>query len=266
MSSPYHFILLERQEKIAVITLNRPERLNAWHSPMRTEIADAFRACNADDGIRAVVLTGSGERAFSAGQDLAETQQFSGERAVEWMQEWRLLYGAIREMEKPVIAALNGVAAGSGFQVALLTDVRVGHHGVRMGQPEINSGIPSALGPWLMWDMLGRSRTVELTLSGRMMDAAECSALGVIHDLVAPEQVMERALEVARDLAAKPPIAMRLTKRRLREMTETGFEEAERAGAELQREAFDSGEPQTMMAHFFAARRARKQDATGAAT
>ncbi len=255
----YQFIILERHDEVAVVTLNRPDRLNAWHAEMRTEVATAFRACNADSGVRAVVVTGAGERAFSAGQDLAETQQFSPERAVAWMEEWRNLYGAVREMDKPVVAALNGVAAGSGFQFALQTDIRVGHPGVRMGQPEINSGIPSTLGPWLMWDMLGRSRTTELTLTGRLMDGVECRDLGIIHHLVPLEGVMERAMTVARELGAKPPLAMRLTKRRLREMTQAGFEDAERAGALVQREAFSAGEPQAMMERFFAEREARKR-------
>jgi enoyl-CoA hydratase/carnithine racemase len=178
---------------------------------------------------------------------------------VAWTEEWRYLYGEVRAMDKGVVAALNGLAVGSGFQLALLADVRVGHPGVRMGQPEINSGIPSTLGPWLMWDVLGRSRTTELTLTGRLMEAAECRDVGIIHHLVPAEQVMARAMAVARELGAKPPLAMRLTKRRLREMTEAGFEDAERAGALIQREAFAAGEPQAMMRRFFDEREARKR-------
>lgn len=255
----YQFILLDRHQEVATITLNRPEKLNAWHSEMRLEVANALRKCNADSQIRAVIITGAGDRAFSAGQDLAESQQFTAERAVEWMGEWRNLYGAIREMDKPLIAALNGVAAGSAFQAALLTDIRVGHPGVRMGQTEINSGIPSVTGPWIMWDLLGRARTVELTLTGRLMDGDECHALGLIHHLVPQDQVMERAMQVALELAAKPPIAMKLNKRRFREVTQAGFEDAERAGAIIHREAFASGEPQAMMEKFFAERAAQKK-------
>ena len=255
----YQFIKLERRDDVGIITLNRPDHLNAWHAPMRKEVADAFRECNRDSRLRAVIITGAGDRAFSAGQDLAETQEFSAERAVAWMEEWRNMYGAIREMEKAVVAALNGVAAGSAFQVALLADVRVGHPGVRMGQPEINSGIASTLGPWLMWNMLGSSRTIELTLTGRLMDAEECHSVGVIHHLVPQQQVMERAMEVARELASKPPVAMKLNKRRFREMTEAGFEDAERAGTVIQRTSFATGEPQAMMAKFFAEREARRR-------
>lgn len=258
MDESFQFVTLERNDNIAVITLNRPDRLNAWHAPMRQEVAAAFRACNQDPAVRAVILTGAGDRAFSAGQDLAETEEFTADRAAAWMGEWREMYGAIRAMDKPVVAALNGVAAGSAFQVALLADVRVGHDGVRMGQPEINSGIASTLGPWLMWSMLGSSRTIELTLTGRLMDAAECHRTGVIHHLVPQGEVMDQALAVARELAAKPPIAMKLNKRRFREMTAAGFDDAERAGAIVQRESFATGEPQAMMAKFFAERQARK--------
>jgi enoyl-CoA hydratase/carnithine racemase len=254
----YQFIQLQRVDEVGVITLNRPDRLNAWHAEMRQEVAEAFRAYNREPQIRAVIITGAGERAFSAGQDLAESEQFTPERAVQWMHEWRNMYGAMRDMDKPVVAALNGVAAGSAFQVALLCDIRVGHPGVRMGQPEINAGIASTMGPWLMWDMIGSSRTIELTLTGRLMDAAECHAIGIIHHLVPPEQVMEKALEVAKELAAKPPAAMKLNKRRFREVTQAGFEDAEAAGEIIQRESYATGEPQAMMRKFLEERRARK--------
>jgi enoyl-CoA hydratase len=258
----YAFIKVERDGEVAIVILNRPERYNAWHAPMRVELANAFRALNSDDGVRAIILTGAGDKAFSAGQDLAEAQQFDGPRAVEWMEEWRNLYGSIRELDKPVIAALNGVAAGSAFQVALLCDIRIGHPKSSMGQAEINAGIPSVTGTWLMWDVLGRARTTELVMTGRMVDGEESYRLGLLHHLVPQSEVMARAIEVARELAAKPPIAMKLNKRRLRQLTEPGFLEAEEAGKAIHAEAFASGEPQAMMAKFFAEREARKRAAS----
>lgn len=246
------FIRVEQDGDLAVVTLNRPEVLNAWHAPMRAEIAEAMKRLNADPSVRAIILTGAGERAFSAGQDLNETRTFDAEGGVAWVDEWRRLYGAIRALDKPLVAALNGVAAGSAFQVALLADVRIGHPDVRMGQPEINSGIASTLGPWLMEEMLGLSRTVELTLSGRMMDAAECHQIGLIHRLVPKAEVMAAARETARALGAKPPVAMRLNKRRFREVTEAGFTEALEAGIPIQRESYGSGEPQRCMTQFLA--------------
>src|SRR5678809_52927 len=172
------FIKIEQDGDVAVVTLNRPEVMNAWNAAMRVEVTETMKRLNADKAVRAIVMTGAGDRDFCAGQDLNETKTFDADRAAEWIEEWRRMYGAIRALDKALVAALNGVAAGSAFQVALLTDVRIAHPGVKMGQPEINSGIASTLGPWLMREMLGLSRTVELTLSGRMMDAEECHRIG----------------------------------------------------------------------------------------
>jgi enoyl-CoA hydratase/carnithine racemase len=255
----YDFLIVEHRNDIGIITLNRPAVLNAWHSAMRRELASALGTLNEAPEIRAVVITGAGDRAFSAGQDLNESKSFQTERAAEWIEEWRQLYGAIRGMRKPLIAALNGVAAGSAFQVALQCDLRVGHRDSRMGQPEINSGIASTLGPWLMKEMLGLSRTVELTLTGRMMDGEECHRIGLIHRLVEPAKVLAEALELAAELAAKPPVAMRLNKQRFAEVTQRGFEDALEAGTRIQKEAYASGEPQRMMEAFFARRGGRKQ-------
>ena len=257
----YEFLLFETDGGVGTITLNRPAVMNAWHSPMRKELAAALNAMDANDDVRAIILTGAGDRAFSAGQDLNETKTFDKSRAGEWVEEWRALYSAIRGLSKPLIGGLNGVAAGSAFQVALQCDIRVGHAGSSMGQPEINSGIASTLGPWLMQQMLGLSRTIELTLTGRMMGGEECHRIGLIHHLVAPEAVRGKAQEVARELAAKPPIAMRLNKRWFEEMTQRGFEDALAAGSRNQQEAYASGEPQRMMEQFFAERAQRKQSA-----
>jgi len=244
-------ILIDIQGAVAVITLNRPAKLNAWTTPMRNEIIAALERFEADDAIRAIIMTGAGDRAFSAGQDLSEAHDFDGERAVAWVGEWQRYYAALRGLSKPLVMALNGTAAGSAFQVALLGDIRVGHPGVRMGQPEINAGIASTTGPWIMNSMLGMSRTIELTLTGRLMEADECHRIGLIHHLVPAEEVFTKALEVAEALAGKPPVAMRLDKQRFREMTEAGFQDSIEAGTRIQREAYESGEPARMMEAFF---------------
>jgi len=253
-------VLVSVDGGVGCITLNRPERLNAWDTPMREEVSAALAELDADDSVRAIILTGAGDDAFSAGQDLAETMAFTcAEDAERWFLSWREFYNGLRGLEKGCVAALNGVAAGSAFQFALLTDVRVGHPGTRMGQPEINSGIPSVLGPMLMLSRIGLSRTIELTLSGRMMDGEECHHVGLIHHLVAREQVMAKAREVAELLAAKPPIAMRLNKRRFKEVTQRDFDEAFEQGAAIEAEAFAAGEPQAEMQRFFEERAARKK-------
>jgi len=251
-------VLIEVRGAVGVITLNRPQVLNAWNAPMRSRLVECFDELEANEAVRAIILTGAGERAFGAGQDLNETKTFDPDRAEAWMHEWERLYDRIRSLSKPVIAALNGVAAGSAFQVALLCDLRVGHDGVTMGQPEINSGIASVTGPWIMKEMIGLARTIDLTLTGRMMDADECFRIGLINRVVPKEKVMEASLALAEELAGKAPVAMRLNKARFREVTEESFRECLAAGIRTQREAYATGEPARMMVAFLAARAARK--------
>lgn len=253
----FDHLQIDTRDEIRVITLNRPEVMNAWNSKMRLELSTALSEAEESTGIRAIVLTGAGDRAFCAGQDLNETKTFDPDRAEQWIGEWRQLYGQVRALTKPLVNALNGVSAGSAFQVSLLCDIRIAHDGVKMGQPEINSGIASTLGPWIMKEMLGLSRTVELTLTGRMMDAQECHRIGLIHHLVADDEVMPHSMKVSGELAAKPPVAMRLNKRRFREVTEASFEDALQAGVVNQRLSYESGEPQRMMAEFFRIRAER---------
>lgn len=254
------FITLAHRGNVAILTLNRPECLNAWHVEMRSEIMDTIKACAVNDSVRALVLTGAGERAFCAGQDLNEAQTFDGDRAETWIVEWETYYDILRSFPKPLIVALNGTAAGSAFQVALLGDIRVAHEDVKMGQPEINSGIASVTGPWIMREMLGMSRTIELTLTGRMMDAEECHRIGLIHHIVSRAQVLERALEIAGELAAKPQVALRLDKQRFREMTEATFRDAIQAAIRIHHESYETGEPARMMQAFLAERARRREE------
>ncbi|MBK1622603.1 enoyl-CoA hydratase/isomerase family protein [Afifella marina] len=250
-------ILTETIGQVRRITLNRPDKLNAWNTQMRDMLNEALDEAEADPGIRAIVLTGAGDRAFGAGQDLSESKTFDADRAETWMGEWKALYNRFRLGSKPIIAALNGLAAGSAFQVALLCDLRVAHPGVKMGQPEINSGIPTVTGNWIMREHLGLARTIDLTLTGRMIEAEEAFSFGLISRLVPADEVQATALELAELLAAKPPVAMRLDRQRIAEVTQAGFDDAMNSGVRVQVEAYGTGEPQAMMEAFFEARRKR---------
>ena len=247
-------VLLAQHGRVALLTLNKPHKLNAWDKPMRDDIVAALRRWDADAGVGAIVMTGAGDRAFCAGQDFAEAHDFDADRAEGWIREWETFYGTLRRLTKPIVVALNGTAAGSAFQVALLCDIRVGHPGVTMGQPEINAGIASITGPWIMKEALGLSRTVELTLTGRMMKADECERIGLIHHLVAREEVLPRALQVAAELAAKAPLAMRLDRAWLADLTEDAFRLTIDAAIRSHRESYGSGEPARRMEDFMAAR------------
>ncbi len=254
----YDTVEVEREGELAVLTLNRPDALNALDTHLRRDIVAALGALGADDAVRGVVLTGAG-RAFCAGIDLREAQAVDPDDVERWFGEMRDCYQAIREVDKPVVAALNGVAAGGGFQMALAADARVGCPATRMGQPEINAGIPSILGSYWMSLHLGLARNQELSYTGRLMDAEECRGLGLLNDLVPAAELPGRARELAGELAAKPPIAFRRTKRRFREVTQAAFDEAFRAGVAGQQEGYAAGEPQAVMGRFLAERARRKQ-------
>lgn len=257
---PTETIKTSLKDGVMLITLNRPDRMNAWDTAMRTALVAALDAAAASPDTKAVVITGAGDRAFCAGQDLNDISGFDPDRAEIWIDEFRTLYRTVRALEIPVVAAINGVAAGSAFQFALLTDIRVGHPQVTMGQPEINSGIASITGPWIMREVLGLSRTIELTLTGRMMKADEALALGVLHHIVPQAEVLSFSMKIAAELAAKPQTAMRLVKRRFFEVLEDGLEDAIRAAKRHHRASFQSGEPQAVTRDFLAARGGPKSD------
>src|SRR3954464_7991867 len=148
------FVLAKTEGRVALLTLNRPEILNAWHRPMRSMLVRRLAEAERDLAVGAIVMAGAGGRAFGAGQDRKQTKTFDPDRAEEWMREWEQLYDRLRSLSKPLVIALNGFAAGSAFPVAALCGMRTRHPGVTMGQPEINSGIASVTGPWIMREML----------------------------------------------------------------------------------------------------------------
>lgn len=244
------FIDVRDEDGIRTITLDRPRARNASHAGMRTEVEAALAPVNGDPGIRAVVVTGAGDRAFCAGNDLAETAGLDARSSTTWVADLRRHHDAFRDLDKPCVAAVNGVAAGAGLQIALLCDLRVGHPGARIGQPEVNVGLASVIGVQLMELALGHSRTRDLALSGRLVEAEEALRIGLLDRLVGTDALMGGALREARMLADKPPTAFRLSKLRLREMTQAAWDSAFEAAARLQPMAYASGEPQAAMSRF----------------
>ena len=257
MAAEYQSVLVEKDGEIATVSLNRPEALNAFNTTLRRELAAAMGELNGDKAVRGLVLTGAG-RAFSAGVDLKEAQDVQVPDIEAWFGQMRDVYQAIRLLDKPLVTALNGVAAGAGFQVALVSDIRVGHPGTRMGQPEINAGIPSVMGSFWMSLHVSLSLNLDLSLTGRLMDAEECRRVGLLNHLVPEQELMSKALEVARELAAKPPTAMRRTKQRFRESTQPAFDQAFQAAVLGQQECYAKGEPQRVIAEFIAKRGGKK--------
>jgi enoyl-CoA hydratase len=232
---------------IAVVRLNRPRALNAVNEDLRRALPPALAALDADAAVRAVVITGAGGRAFSAGQDLAEGAGYTIDDVDRWFTELHAAYGAVRALDKPTVAAVVGVAAGAGYQIALYCDLRVTHAEARIGQPEVKTGLGSILGTSLMMWHLPFGINAELSLGGDLISGERAYQLGIDNALVAREAVLDEALARARALAERPPNAIRLTKQRMRELTQAQFDDILVAAKRYQRLAYESGEPQRTM-------------------
>lgn len=250
-------ILIEHRESAAVVTLNRPESLNAVNVEMREALIVALSDLNRDASVRAVVITGSGERAFCSGQDLNETARYTIDDVEQWLTRQHAMYRAVRDLDKPCIAAWNGVAAGAGYQIGLCSDLRVGFPELKLGQPEIRAGLASIVGSYLMTLHLGQSHNVQMSLTGELISGQRAYELGLINHLVSREQVLEKSLAVASELTKLGATAIRLTKQRFRELSQPGFDAALEAAKSAQREAYLSGEPQAAMRRFFETRKAK---------
>ncbi|MGE0718516.1 MAG: enoyl-CoA hydratase/isomerase family protein [Alphaproteobacteria bacterium] len=249
-------VLTEDRAGIRIVRLNRPDAMNAVDRALRQGFVAAMAAADGDAGVAAIVVTGTGERAFCAGQDIAEASGFGDDAAVAtWLTEMRDLYQSVRAVEKPCVVAFNGLAAGAGMQIGLAADLRVGYPEMRFGQPEVKAGLASIVGSWFLSLHVGYGANVELSLTGALIDGTRAHALGLVNRLVPQKDVLATALAEAATLAAIPPTAYRLTKRRFRETTQPGFDAAYRAGVAAQREAYASGEPQRAMAAFLTRRR-----------
>ena len=240
-------VLTERAGEIAIVRLNRPERLNAINADIRRELPVALAPLNADPAVRAVVITGAGDRAFSAGQDLEEGAGYGIDDVDRWFTEMHAMYAAVRALDKPSVAALFGAVAGAGYQVALYCDLRVAHPEARIGQPEVKTGLGSILGTSLMDWHLPFGINAELSLMGDFISGERAWQLGLVNQLVPREQVFASATELARALATRPPHALKITKERMRELTQPQFDDILVAAKKYQRRAYESGEPQRLM-------------------
>ncbi|MGI9521985.1 MAG: enoyl-CoA hydratase/isomerase family protein [Hyphomicrobiaceae bacterium] len=240
--------------RIAIVTLNREPALNAVSRELAQVLADGLTSLDKNKEVDAIVITGAGNKAFCAGVDLREARKIKVDEVEAWFGGVCNIYCQILATSKPVIAAINGVAAGAGFQIALVSDQRVAQPKARLGQPEINAGIPSIMGAHWMSLHLGWSMVQDLSMTGRLMGVEEAVDLKLVNCVVPPTELLSKSVEVAKSFAAKPRTAWLRTKARFREIAMRDFDEAFRAGVLGQQEAFARGEPQAIIDAFFARR------------
>ena len=201
-------VLQERRGAVSILTINRPDKRNALNGALRCSLLGALDAASRDTGVRAVVLTGAGDKAFVAGADIAE---FEGRSPVDQYRVMKqpTVFDALERLAKPVIAAINGFCLGGGMEIALACDIRIASTAARFGQPEVNLGIiPGGGGTQRLPRIVGLGAASRLILTGELIDAAEALRLRLVEEVVAPETLMTRAVVIAESIAAKSPVAV----------------------------------------------------------
>lgn len=221
--SAYKNILVEIHDHVGIVRLNRPEALNTITSEMLTELMDALLTLDKKDGIGAMVLTGN-EKAFAAGADIKEMADATEE---EMLSRDRISqFDRIMQVTKPIIAAVSGWCLGGGCELALSCDMIVAGKNAIFGQPEINLGImPGAGGTQRLTRTVGKALAMEMTLLGRRLKADEALQYGLVNKVVAKEQCLTEAIEIATRVAAQPPVAVRLTKKMVNRALEVPLSE-----------------------------------------
>jgi len=239
--------LYEKSVGIATITINRPESLNALNEATILEILSRFEDAKKDENIMVIVITGAGERAFSAGADLRMMKGVGSVRAVEISRLGQRMCDFIEKLEKPVIAAINGFALGGGLELAMACDIRIASENAQIGQTEINVGlIPSWGGTQRLPRCVGKGVAKELIFTGKRIDAKTAERLGLVNLVVPADQLAAKVKELALELTNKPPVAIKLSKTLINNSVEThpdvGLrQEAEAFGIVATTEDFNEG-------------------------
>ncbi len=208
----YEVIQLQKENGVATITLNRPP-LNPLNSQVFRELSRAADELQADASINAVILTGSGDKAFAAGADVSEMAQLTPVEVYDFCQASLIAFQKIENLGKPVIAAIKGMALGGGSELAMCCDFRLAADNAKFGQPEVGLGIiPGGGGTQRLPRLVGMAKAKELLFLGEIFDAAEAEKIGLVNKVVPVDAVMEEAQKLANKLAAKPAVAVRMLK------------------------------------------------------
>lgn len=252
----YNTILYNVEDNVLTITINRPKSYNSLSTETKLELIDAFKSGNDDEDVRTIVVTGAGDKAFCAGQDLNESKKVNEDSAQEWVDEFDKLYRVIRSIKKPIIASINGFSVGSGLQLALLADIRISNYSARFGMTEVDVGLACIIGTTMFWEVMGKSRTIDMILSGRLLTAEEAERYGLITRLVADDQLQEETKKLAFQLASKPPVAIASNKEWFKRLSDETFESCMVYAVEAHKKGYAAGEPQKKMEEFFKKRQA----------
>lgn len=233
MPQSYETLLLERRDRVAIITINRPDKRNALNIKTREEGAALLDELRNDDSVGVVVITGAGDKAFVAGADIAE---FAGRTASMQrdVMTSRSLFTAIDTFPKPIIAMINGYCLGGGCELAMACDLRIASETASFGQPEINLGIiPGGGGTQRLTRLVGEGKAMELILTGEIIDARTAFSLGLVNHVVPLDQLESKTIELASRIAEKGPVAVRLAKEAVKLASRSNLDEGLRREVDL---------------------------------
>ena len=231
---PAETVRVEASDRLATVTIDRPEKRNALSSQVRRELIEAFDRLEPDDAVRAIVVTGAGEKAFVAGADIGE---FAERTPIEQRaaMEGRRVFEVVAACAKPTIASINGFALGGGCELALACDLRIAARSARLGQPEVNLALlPGGGGTQRLPRLVGVGRAMRLILTGAIIDAEEAERIGLVDEVVDDAALRARTRELAASIAQHSPVALKLIKQAVRAAAEMPLA----AGLALERELF----------------------------
>jgi len=231
----YETLLFEKRHAIGYVTINRPAKLNALNGAVMKELYECFQSVQQDEEVRAVILTGTGDRAFAAGADINELAALTPVEGKEFSQRGQKVFDLIENLGKPVIAAIRGFALGGGCELAMACSLRIAAEDARLGQPEVKLGlIPGYAGTQRLPRLVGRCKSLEMILTGEPVTALEAHHLGLVNQVVPAQQLMAAAETLAQKIIANAPLAVKFAL----EAVNHGFEMAAAEGQLLEATLF----------------------------
>ena len=251
----FETISLEKRGKVAILTVNRPDKLNALNSKVHAEGVAVLDELRRDDGVRVVVITGAGQKSFIAGADISE---FAGQTPITQRDQFseRTLFNSIDSFPKPVIAMVNGFCLGGGNELAMACDLRTASENARFSQPEINLGlIPGGGGTQRLTNLIGEGRAMEMMMTGDMIDAATAHRFGLVNHVFTSDELEAKTLELAEKIAEKAPIALQLVKEAVKFASRSNLDEGLRREVDLFAICFSTEDKQEGVSAFLEKRK-----------
>jgi enoyl-CoA hydratase len=228
-------------DNTGIITINRPNALNAFNNDVLNEFNNLLDEIENDNSVKVIIITGEGERAFCAGADLAGIKKSTKEEFMQFIEKGQLLMRRIETMEKPFIAAINGFALGGGLELALACDIRIASEKAKMGTPEVGVGlIPGWGATQRLPKVIGMGRAKELILTGIHITANDAERLNLVNKIIAPEELLNAAKEIAEKIAGNAPVAVKLAKSTTNVAFDMSIDEGYKHELEAEKKCFET--------------------------